>query len=77
VRQPDGSLSAFNTDWEAAINAIEEALGGPGALRGKTVVVLGAGGAGKAIAFGAIERRGNAVFHRLLYRNPDCSPLSL
>lgn len=58
VRQEDGSLNAYNTDWEAAINAIEDALGGAGsgALAGKTVVVIGAGGAGKALAFGAAER---------------------
>mmetsp|Transcript_27421 Transcript_27421/g.70482 ORF Transcript_27421/g.70482 Transcript_27421/m.70482 type:complete len:520 (+) Transcript_27421:2-1561(+) len=56
VRQPDGSLSAYNTDWEAAINAIEDGLGGAGSLQGKVVVVLGAGGAGKALAFGAAQR---------------------
>jgi len=61
VRQEGGGLSAFNTDWEAAITAIEGALGGPGSLEGKTVVVLGAGGAGKAIAFGAAERGANVI----------------
>jgi 3-dehydroquinate dehydratase/shikimate dehydrogenase len=28
VRQPDGSLRAYNTDWSAAISAVEDALGG-------------------------------------------------
>ena len=28
VRQQDGSLKAYNTDWSAAIEAIEEGLGG-------------------------------------------------
>jgi len=61
VRQSDGGLSAYNTDWEAAINAIEEAVGGSEGLKGKTVVVLGAGGAGKAIAFGAAERGAKVI----------------
>ncbi|KAK9906781.1 hypothetical protein WJX75_007923 [Coccomyxa subellipsoidea] len=61
VRLSGGGLKAFNTDWSAAISAVEAALGGSrqggeSALRGKNVVVLGAGGAGKALAFGAIER---------------------
>ena len=29
VRQRDGSLKAYNTDWSAAIEAVEEGLGGP------------------------------------------------
>lgn len=86
VRQPDGSLRGYNTDWEAAIQAIERALGGGGPegaagqssagngsngggalspLSGRMVVVVGAGGAGRAIAFGAAQRgakvRGNGV----------------
>ena len=28
VRQQDGSLKAYNTDWSAAIEAVEESLGG-------------------------------------------------
>lgn len=61
VRQPDGGLKAYNSDWSAAIAAIERGLGGNGELappeksplNGKSVVVLGAGGAGRALAFGA------------------------
>ena len=86
VRQPDGSLRGYNTDWSAAIHAIERGLdpdaaplsataaagsasssssnggsgGGGGAaaspLAGKRVVVVGAGGAGRALAFGAAVR---------------------
>ena len=29
VRQQDGSLKAYNTDWSAAIEAVEEGVGGP------------------------------------------------
>lgn len=32
VRQPGGGLRAFNTDWSAAISAVEAALGGWPAL---------------------------------------------
>ena len=28
VRQPGGGLKAYNTDWSAAISAVETALGG-------------------------------------------------
>jgi 3-dehydroquinate dehydratase/shikimate dehydrogenase len=74
VRQADGSFKGFNTDWLAAISAIERGLAGvpggaaaaasappppPGAespLKDKIVVVIGAGGAGRALAFGAATR---------------------
>ncbi|CAG9466287.1 unnamed protein product [Pedinophyceae sp. YPF-701] len=63
VRSADsGELTGYNTDWEAAIGAIEEALrgkdgsGAPKPLTGKTVVVIGAGGAGRGLVFGALER---------------------
>ncbi|KAK9845273.1 hypothetical protein WJX81_001847 [Elliptochloris bilobata] len=57
VRQPDGSLKAYNTDWSAALDAVEAGLGGgERPLAGKRVVVLGAGGTGRAIAFGAQQR---------------------
>lgn len=82
-----GSKARFagsNTDWSAAIGAIERAMtalatpeAGSGAgvsaagqplgpataspLRGKTVVVVGAGGAGRALAFGAATRGAKVV----------------
>ncbi|MGQ9503387.1 MAG: shikimate dehydrogenase [Thermogutta sp.] len=49
----------FNTDCRAAIEAIEVALGtavgGSSPIHGKQALVLGAGGAGKAVAFGLIR----------------------
>ncbi|MCO5583027.1 hypothetical protein L7F22_036933 [Adiantum nelumboides] len=64
-RKSDGKFVGYNTDCEAAIGAIEDALGGTkgrvSPLLGKDVVVLGAGGAGKAIAYGA-RQRGARVF---------------
>ncbi|KAL4546682.1 hypothetical protein Ndes2526B_g01887 [Nannochloris sp. 'desiccata'] len=69
IRQADGTLKAYNTDWSAAISAIERGLGGSGTaeaahnspLKGKTVVVVGAGGAGRALAFGAAARGASVV----------------
>ena len=67
VRRPiDGRLVGYNTDWSAAIGAIQRALtAGKGkessALEGKTVVIIGAGGAGRALAFGASRRAGARV----------------
>jgi 3-dehydroquinate dehydratase/shikimate dehydrogenase len=71
VRRPGGGWKGYNTDWHAAIGAIERGLAGgeqPGAsssgsgggggspLKGRTFVVVGAGGAGRALAFGAASR---------------------
>lgn len=30
IRKPDGSLAGYNTDWDAAISAVEHALAGDG-----------------------------------------------
>ncbi|TXG63533.1 hypothetical protein EZV62_010527 [Acer yangbiense] len=68
IRRPiDGKLVGYNTDCEASISAIEDALRerqvGNGVashitslLAGKTFVLVGAGGAGRALAFGAKSR---------------------
>ena len=48
----NGRLIGYNTDWSGAIEALEEKV----SLKGKTALVLGAGGAARAIAFGLIER---------------------
>ena len=114
VRQSDGSLKGYNTDWSAAITAIENGLQpdchttaestpsqqqdesassqhssdsvsglasclgkattsgrvfseGQGerqngsVLKGRTVVVIGAGGAGKALAFGAAHKGAKVI----------------
>ncbi|KAL5136036.1 Bifunctional 3-dehydroquinate dehydratase/shikimate dehydrogenase, chloroplastic [Glycine soja] len=72
IRRPrDGKLVGYNTDCEAAITAIEDALiehgcndgeaslGSP--LAGRLFVLVGAGGAGKALAFGAKSRGARLV----------------
>ncbi|XAR52528.1 Shikimate dehydrogenase [Bertholletia excelsa] len=68
-RRPDGTLKAYNTDYIGAIAAIEDGLresngsapsvGSP--LAGKLFVVLGAGGAGKSLAYGAQQKGARVV----------------
>jgi len=53
----DGRLVGYNTDWIGAMKALEHRID----LRGKTAVVLGAGGAARAIAFGLKERGAEPV----------------
>ncbi|KAG6423171.1 hypothetical protein SASPL_113559 [Salvia splendens] len=70
-RRDDGKLVGYNTDCEAAIVAIEDALkyrdglngkNGPlSPLTGKQFVLVGAGGAGRALAFGAKIRGAKVV----------------
>ncbi|KAL3516187.1 hypothetical protein ACH5RR_023089 [Cinchona calisaya] len=71
IRRPrDGKLIGYNTDCEASITAIEDALtlGGlrngsalPSPLNGRLFVLVGAGGAGRALAFGAKSRGARVV----------------
>ena len=55
-----GGIEGFNTDHQAAIESLEQTLeaqtGRPANLAGKTALVLGAGGAAKAIAYGLKSR---------------------
>ncbi len=48
----DGELVGHNTDWLGATRALEEVR----AVAGARVLVLGAGGAARAVAFGLLER---------------------
>jgi 3-dehydroquinate dehydratase/shikimate dehydrogenase len=57
VRSQDGKLYGFNTDVAAVIRPLERRL----PLRGAKVLVLGAGGAGRAAVFGLVEK-GAEVF---------------
>ena len=54
----------YNTDYRAAMGSLEDALGGArgdrSPLEGKTALLLGAGGVGKAVAYG-LARRGARV----------------
>ncbi|XP_065627767.1 bifunctional 3-dehydroquinate dehydratase/shikimate dehydrogenase, chloroplastic-like [Quercus suber] len=83
VRRPiDGKLIGYNTDCEASITAIEDALrerrvANGEALRtspiaGKTFALVGAGGAGRALAFGAKSRGAQAVIFNRIMREQRC-----
>ncbi|KAL3537959.1 hypothetical protein ACH5RR_001325 [Cinchona calisaya] len=71
IRRPmDGRLIGYNTDCEASITAIEDALrlGGirngdalPSPLKDRLFVLVGAGGAGRALAFGAKSRGARVI----------------
>lgn len=65
-RKTDGKLIGYNTDCEAAISAIEDAWAEQrgletNTLQDKLFVLIGSGGAGKAIAFGAKQRGARVV----------------
>ncbi|XP_010503257.1 PREDICTED: bifunctional 3-dehydroquinate dehydratase/shikimate dehydrogenase, chloroplastic-like [Camelina sativa] len=76
-RKSDGKLLGYNTDCFGSISAIEDGLrssGDPSSdpsssspLAGKTVVVIGAGGAGKALAYGAKEKGAKVVIANRTY----------
>lgn len=75
IRRPDGKLFGCNTDYIGAISSIEIGLqdskngasqmGSP--LAGKLFVVIGAGGAGKALAYGAKEKGARVVIANRSY----------
>jgi len=52
VRAQDGNLYGFNTDVAAVVRPLERRL----PLRGAKILVLGAGGAGRAAVFGLVEK---------------------
>lgn len=62
----NGLLVGYNTDCSAAVNAIEAGLGAT--VSGLTVVVIGAGGAGRAIAFGTTSRGARTI---VVNRSPE------
>lgn len=53
----DGQWCGYNTDWYGAVEALKEKT----AIAGKKVLLLGAGGAAKAIAYG-IKAEGGELF---------------
>ncbi|KAJ4722264.1 bifunctional 3-dehydroquinate dehydratase/shikimate dehydrogenase, chloroplastic-like [Melia azedarach] len=72
-RQNDGKLVGYNTDYVGAISAIEDGLRGRhnvssgSPLAGKLFVVIGAGGAGKALAYGAKAKGARVVIANRTY----------
>jgi 3-dehydroquinate dehydratase/shikimate dehydrogenase len=62
VVQDEGRRVGYNTDYRAAMDSLEAAMGGreseeaPSPLYEKQVMILGAGGVARAIAFGLMRR---------------------
>ncbi|XP_009587783.1 bifunctional 3-dehydroquinate dehydratase/shikimate dehydrogenase, chloroplastic isoform X1 [Nicotiana tabacum] len=78
IRRPsDGKLIGYNTDCEACATAIEDALrerqktnghaSNVSPIAGKLFVLVGAGGAGRAIAFGVKSRGARVVIFNRKY----------
>lgn len=74
IRKPDGKLVGYNTDYIGAISSIEDSLQGSqegsglaSPLAGKLFVVIGAGGAGRAIAYGAKAKGARVVIANRTY----------
>jgi shikimate dehydrogenase len=57
VSNDDGVLTGYNSDWIGAMNALKEVT----ELEGKKVVVIGAGGAARAIIYGLMQNKANPV----------------
>ncbi|KAL9430812.1 hypothetical protein AB3S75_026079 [Citrus x aurantiifolia] len=78
IRRPiDGKLVGYNTDCESAVSAIEDALrerqgingvaSHASPIAGKIFVLVGAGGAGRALAFGAKSRGARVIIFNRNY----------
>jgi len=64
TRREDGGLDGANTDWLGAVRALERDTD----LKGTRAVVLGAGGAARAVVFGLVERGARVA---VLNRTPE------
>jgi 3-dehydroquinate dehydratase / shikimate dehydrogenase len=65
-KTPEGSqMIGYNTDYRAALDSLDRAMQPPeydrGQVEGKTVLVLGAGGAARAIVYGLKRRGANVI----------------
>ncbi len=60
----NGRLAGYNSDYLGAVKALGDAID----IGGKTVVIIGAGGAARAIGFGVVRAGGRVV---ILNRSPE------
>lgn len=63
----NGYLIGYNTDCAGAVEPLKEALS-ENSLKGKNVLIIGAGGAARAVAFGVKQEGGNIT---ILNRSKD------
>ena len=64
IQNKGGKLIGHNTDWRGAMETLEEEVD----LKGKNVLLLGAGGAARAIGFGLKEKGSQVIISN---RSPD------
>ena len=57
VLNEGGTLIGYNSDWIGAVEALKEVT----KLKGKTAILIGAGGASRAIAYGLKENKTNVI----------------
>ncbi|HJQ08053.1 MAG TPA: shikimate dehydrogenase [Candidatus Saccharimonadales bacterium] len=57
VANDSGVLTGYNSDWIGAMNALKEVT----ELAGKQVIVIGAGGAARAIVYGLLQNKANPI----------------
>ncbi len=55
VVNTEGVLTGYNTDWLGVVRSLEAVF--PEGLSGKTAVVIGAGGAARAMVFGLLQKK--------------------
>jgi 3-dehydroquinate dehydratase/shikimate dehydrogenase len=70
----DGDRTAYNTDYRAAMDSMERAVGDittDKPFAGKTVLILGAGGVSKALAYGSKRRGADVVITSRGYDRAD------
>lgn len=63
----NGKLIARNTDWLAALGALEKVT----ALKNKKVALIGAGGAAKAILYGLVKSGANVYIFNRTFNNAE------
>ena len=59
VVNDDGHLTGYNTDWIGAVRALQE----KGDIAGKRSVVVGAGGAARAIVYGLVKEQSQVTVY--------------
>lgn len=65
VVNDDGHLTGYNTDWSGAIRALQEKVD----IAGKRSVVVGAGGAARAIVYGLVKEHSQVtVYNKTMSR---------
>ena len=61
VSNDNGVLTGYNSDWIGAMTALKEVTD----LQGKCVIVIGAGGAARAMTYGLVQEKGSVtIFNR-------------